>query len=186
MLALTLDVTTEALWAITSTKALARGAARILRQFANWPSVQSHVVRRHQTTPQHHEDTKVPRQFALSSVVKSFEKLAFDQQKEALVQLQVAHERSRDEKRAELERELAALEYKASRRRSRAKTAKKANGTRSKKANGLAHKAAKRGPVKAKYHDTKTGDTWSGRGRMAGWLKLKQDAGEKIEKYLLN
>ncbi len=37
--------------------------------------------------------------------------------------------------------------------------------------------------VKAKYSDTATGDTWSGRGRMASWLKKKQDAGEDIEKY---
>ena len=28
-----------------------------------------------------------------------------------------------------------------------------------------------------------TGDTWTGRGRMARWLKVKQDAGEDIEKY---
>jgi len=37
--------------------------------------------------------------------------------------------------------------------------------------------------AKAKYRDPVTGDTWSGRGRMATWLKLKQDAGEDIEKY---
>jgi DNA-binding protein H-NS len=32
----------------------------------------------------------------------------------------------------------------------------------------------------------KTGDTWSGHRRIASWLKSKQDAGEKIEKYLAN
>jgi DNA-binding protein H-NS len=37
--------------------------------------------------------------------------------------------------------------------------------------------------VKAKYRDPVTGETWSGRGRMATWLKRKQDAGEDIEKY---
>jgi H-NS histone family len=37
--------------------------------------------------------------------------------------------------------------------------------------------------VKAKYRDPATGETWSGRGRMATWLKKKQDAGEDIEKY---
>jgi hypothetical protein len=37
--------------------------------------------------------------------------------------------------------------------------------------------------VKAKYRDPATGDTWSGRGRMATWLKKKQEAGEDIEKY---
>jgi DNA-binding protein H-NS len=37
--------------------------------------------------------------------------------------------------------------------------------------------------VKAKYRDPATGETWSGRGRIAGWLKRKQDAGEDIETY---
>jgi len=39
--------------------------------------------------------------------------------------------------------------------------------------------------VKAKYRDPKTKETWSGRGRMASWLKSKQDAGEKIDTYLV-
>jgi DNA-binding protein H-NS len=43
----------------------------------------------------------------------------------------------------------------------------------------------KKRPAKAKYRDPKTNETWSGRGRMASWLKGKQDAGEKIEKYLI-
>jgi H-NS histone family len=42
-----------------------------------------------------------------------------------------------------------------------------------------------RSEVKAKYRDPQTGDTWSGRGRMATWLKRKQDAGEDIETYLV-
>jgi hypothetical protein len=37
--------------------------------------------------------------------------------------------------------------------------------------------------AKVKYLDPATGETWSGRGRMANWLKRKQDAGEDIEKY---
>lgn len=37
--------------------------------------------------------------------------------------------------------------------------------------------------VKPKYRDPVTLETWSGRGRMATWLKRKQDAGEDIEKY---
>ena len=37
--------------------------------------------------------------------------------------------------------------------------------------------------VKPKYRDARTNETWSGRGRMATWLKRKQDAGEDIEKY---
>jgi DNA-binding protein H-NS len=36
---------------------------------------------------------------------------------------------------------------------------------------------ARGGKVKAKYRDPKTKETWSGRGRMASWLKAKQDAG---------
>lgn len=39
--------------------------------------------------------------------------------------------------------------------------------------------------VKPKYRDPKTGETWSGRGRMATWLKRKQDAGEDIDEYLV-
>jgi hypothetical protein len=39
--------------------------------------------------------------------------------------------------------------------------------------------------VKAKYRDPKTNETWSGRGRMATWLKRKQDAGEDIDSYLV-
>ena len=39
--------------------------------------------------------------------------------------------------------------------------------------------------VKPKYRDPVTGETWSGRGRMASWLKRKQDAGEDIDKYLV-
>ena len=37
--------------------------------------------------------------------------------------------------------------------------------------------------AKPKYRDPRTDETWSGRGRMATWLKRKQDAGEDIEKY---
>jgi DNA-binding protein H-NS len=37
--------------------------------------------------------------------------------------------------------------------------------------------------AKPKYRDPVTGETWSGRGRMASWLKHKQDAGEDIGKY---
>jgi hypothetical protein len=42
-----------------------------------------------------------------------------------------------------------------------------------------------RSEVKPKYRDPKTGETWSGRGRMAAWLKRKQDAGEDIDDYLV-
>ena len=39
--------------------------------------------------------------------------------------------------------------------------------------------------VEPKYRDPATGETWSGRGRMATWLKRKQDAGEDIDDYLV-
>ena len=42
-----------------------------------------------------------------------------------------------------------------------------------------------RAEVKVKYRDPVTNETWSGRGRMASWLKRKQDAGEDIEEYLV-
>jgi DNA-binding protein H-NS len=51
--------------------------------------------------------------------------------------------------------------------------------------NGNIPDAVRASEVKAKYRDPKTGETWSGRGRMATWLKRKQDAGEDIEKYLV-
>ena len=127
------------------------------------------------------------RQVAVRSVVNSFGKLSYDQQKDALVQMQGRHEQSLAVKRAELEQQLAELGHQVPRKQGRPKAlkVKKANGV-AKKANGAARKNGKRRSVKAKYHDGKTGDTWSGRGRMASWLKSKQDAGEKIEKYLLN
>ena len=125
------------------------------------------------------------RQVAVRSVVKSFGKLSYDQQKETLVQLQAAHDQSRAKKRVELEQQLAELGHRAPKKLGRPKVVKKANGVVH-NANGAVRKNGKKSAVKAKYRDQKTGDTWSGRGRMASWLKSKQVAGEKIEKYLLN
>jgi DNA-binding protein H-NS len=45
--------------------------------------------------------------------------------------------------------------------------------------------AATGSAVKPKYRDPKTGETWSGRGRMANWLKSKLDAGASIDDYLV-
>lgn len=123
-------------------------------------------------------------QHAMRFVVKSFGKLSFDQQKDALVQLQDLHEQSRALKRAELEQQLAELGHGAPKKQGRTRAVRKLNGA-PRKANGAARKNGKNGSVKAKYRDPKTGETWSGRGRMAGWLKSKQDAGEKIEKFLV-
>jgi DNA-binding protein H-NS len=49
--------------------------------------------------------------------------------------------------------------------------------------NGAGATAGNGYEVKVKYRDPKTSETWSGRGRMANWLKRKQDAGDDIEKY---
>jgi H-NS histone family protein len=46
--------------------------------------------------------------------------------------------------------------------------------------------AGVRTEVKVKYRDPVTNETWTGRGRMATWLKKKQDAGEDINKYLVD
>jgi len=112
-------------------------------------------------------------------VVEWFGNLSFDQQADALGQIQGRHEQARSAKRAELETQLAALGYAPTKRRGRSRV--KANGS----GNGAALRKGRKGKVKAKYRDPKTKETWSGRGRMASWLKSKQDGGENIEKYLV-
>jgi DNA-binding protein H-NS len=120
------------------------------------------------------------------SIVRSFEKLSFEEQKEALEHLQAAHELSRAAKRAELERQLAQLGHGAPKEPARTKVMRKANGSVQEKPKRAARKSGRTASAKAKYRDGRTGEIWSGRGRMANWLKAKQDAGENIEKYLIN
>ena len=60
-----------------------------------------------------------------------------------------------------------------------------AAGREDTKPNCVASSAGPTSEVRAKYRDSKTGETWSGRGRMATWLKRKQDAGEDIDDYLV-
>jgi DNA-binding protein H-NS len=120
------------------------------------------------------------------SIVKLFERLPFDEQKEALEDLQAAHEVSRSVRRAELEQQLAELGYGVAKKPVRAKAPKSAGGVARETPRRAAGKNGKAASVKAKYRNGKTGETWSGRGRMARWLKARQDAGEDIEKYLLN
>ena len=115
----------------------------------------------------------------MSAVVAWFGKLSFDQQKYTLGRIQEQHDQARSAKRAELEAQLAGLGYGVAKRRGRPRKNAMANG------NGRAPAKARAGKVKAKYRDPKTKETWSGRGRMARWLKAKQDAGNKIEKYLV-
>src|SRR5436190_14900057 len=120
--------------------------------------------------------SKMARQLAISTVVAWFGNLSFDQQKDALGRMEGEHEQSRSAKRAELVTQLAALGYAVAKKRGRPRANAIVSG------NGRKSRRAK---VKAKYRDSKTGETWSGRGRMASWLKSKQNAGEKIEKYLV-
>jgi len=102
-----------------------------------------------------------------------FSAMAFDEQQKVLSVLQQIHGQQRQSRIDTLKRELDALE----------------NGS----GNGYAVRTgAKRGPkkgrrgaaAKIKYRDPKSGETWSGRGRMARWLAAKVKAGEKQEKYL--
>jgi DNA-binding protein H-NS len=118
------------------------------------------------------------------SIINSFGKLSFEHQAVALDQLKAHHAQSRSEKIAELKQHLAELGQKA-RTVGRPQAKTKVGSSALKRANGLSKRRGKRSVVKPKYRDAKTGDTWSGRGRMASWLKTKQKAGEKIEKYLV-
>ena len=91
--------------------------------------------------------------------------------------LSAAHSRVRDDKIRSLREELTALE----------------NGSEVNfihKDNGKASSAGKlkakgRRKIAVKFRDAKSGETWSGRGRMAGWLAAKVKAGEKADKYLV-
>jgi len=121
----------------------------------------------------------VARQLAVNTVIAWFGKLSFDEQKDALSRLQGEHERSRAARRAELVTQLADLGYDVRKKRGRSRA--NANGG----GNSMTARKERKGKVKAKYRDRETGETWSGRGRMASWLKSKQDTGEKIEKYLV-
>jgi len=121
----------------------------------------------------------VARQLAVGTVITWFGSLSFDQQKDALGRMQEQHDQSRSAKRAELEAQLADLGYGGPKRRGRPPAKAYGNG------NGAAPRKGRKGKVKAKYRDPKTNETWSGRGRMANWLKSKEDAGEKIDKYLV-
>ena len=117
------------------------------------------------------------RQLAVRTVVAWFGGLSFEQQMDALRQMQHAHDQSRSVKRKELEGQLAALGYGLPKKRGRPKAS--ANG------DGGEPGPKKSRKVKAKYRDPKTNESWSGRGRMASWLKSKLEASEKIEKYLI-
>ena len=119
----------------------------------------------------------------MRTVLAWFGDLPYDEQRNALGQIQHEHDKSRSVKRADLEKQLAALGYGAPKKRGRPRAS--ANGVANANGNGATLKKARKGKVKAKYRNPKTKETWSGRGRMASWLKNKQDAGEKIDTYLV-
>lgn len=60
-------------------------------------------------------------------------------------------------------------------------------GGSGKAAKGTARKAAKSGgtgrKVAAKYRDSATGDSWSGRGLQPNWLKARLSEGRKLEDF---
>ena len=97
-----------------------------------------------------------------------FSTLTFDEQVKVLGALQGTHGKMRQSRIDSLKRELAVLE----------------NGSSNGRSAPKAKRSGKKGAVKIKYRDPKSGETWSGRGRMARWLADKVETGEKQDKYL--
>jgi DNA-binding protein H-NS len=107
-----------------------------------------------------------------NAVGEWFSAMQFEEQQKVLSGLQSIHGKVRQVKIDGLKRELAVLENGS------------ANGHAPPKAAKRGPKKGKKGSVRVKYRDPKSDDTWSGRGRMAGWLAEKVKAGEKQDKYL--
>ncbi len=105
------------------------------------------------------------------SVGEWFSVMEFEDQAAFLGELHGVHDKMRQVKISSLQRQLDILQGKhvAPTVNGRAKPAKRAK---------------RKGSVKVKYRDPKSGETWSGRGRMATWLAVKVKAGEKADKYL--
>ena len=93
--------------------------------------------------------------------------MGFDRQATLLNTLSASHSTLRNARIAELQRELDALN-------GRGRTNGKRMYTRRKPI-----------AIQAKYRDPKSGETWSGRGRMASWLAAKVKSGEKASRYLI-
>jgi DNA-binding protein H-NS len=106
------------------------------------------------------------------SVTAWFSGLGFDEQAAVLAKLSGTHDEQREAKRASLMKELSALGGDMPKKRGRPATKGR-----------LVMK--RKGKVSAKYRDPKSGETWSGRGRMARWLADKVKAGEKQDNYLV-
>lgn len=113
---------------------------------------------------------KMNGRYTEKSVSEWFSGMDFDKQRTVLSALNDLHDGMKQEKISALQRQLAELQGGSS-----------TSVGRKPKKNGAGRG---NGKVKAKFRDPKTGDTWSGRGRMASWLAAKVKGGEKPEKYL--
>lgn len=67
----------------------------------------------------------------------------------------------------------------------KAKTAKPGKSPKAGKKAASAKAAKPRKPVAAKYRDTESKATWSGRGRVPRWLAAHEAAGRKREEFAL-
>ena len=105
---------------------------------------------------------KINGRLSEKQVADWFSGLGIEAQRSVLSTLGDAHNRVRTQQISELRRQLAILEQPVRRR-----------------------KAKKVSPARVKYRNKVTGETWSGRGRMARWLAAKVKAGEKAAKYLV-
>ena len=117
-------------------------------------------------------------ELSTKAVEQWFSAMGFDDQKNVLDSLIAAHSSVRAEKIRSLREELATLEN-----GSGVISTRKNNGTSAIK--GTSTTRGDRPKAVVKYRDAKSGETWSGRGRMAGWLAAKVKAGEKADKYLV-
>jgi DNA-binding protein H-NS len=69
--------------------------------------------------------------------------------------------------------------------RGRKPKAGKAAAKAAKPAKATAKPAKVRKPVAVKYRNSETGDTWTGRGQPATWIKAMESAGRKREEFLV-
>lgn len=115
---------------------------------------------------------KVNGKLTAQTVGTWFSAMQFGEQQKVLSGLQNIHGKVRQVRIDALKRELAVLENGSG------------NGYAATKAGKRGPEKSKKGAARVKYRDPKSGETWSGRGRMARWLADRVKAGEKQDKYL--
>jgi DNA-binding protein H-NS len=93
----------------------------------------------------------------MPDILSLFKALPLDQQTTTYQHITAAFSAAKDARRVELEAEIRQL--------------------------GFTPGEAKRKPDRAVKFRGPNGETWSGVGAMAGWLKKRQEAGEDIEKF---